>query len=277
MTALLLAALLLRAPGPIVLAGGIQGAPPGAEQAHPPESRPEPRGPAWVRDSLVYYHPCDEPKRPQFCAPGLTTTADASIASDPDGLFGSGLWTPKPLLIRGGLLSPHRPLTVSFWWRLRKDLPIDGGFELFTFQGMGIVSAFVRGKGEWCALKRPAGVLQIYYFQGIQNVNGIYDDDLAAHLDLRSGVWHHTAVVIRRASCVQLYMDGKMVCEATANGRDFSPADEVGSLLIGGGLVVDEILILNRAVDADQIADLYRGITRLRAYETLGGAADAKR
>jgi hypothetical protein len=79
--------------------------------------------------------------------------------------------------------------------------------------------------------------------------------NLAAHLDLHAGVWHHTAVVIRRASCAQLYTDGRPVMETTTNGRSFTPMDNVTSLEIGGGIVVDELLLLNRAVNADQIAD----------------------
>ncbi len=251
--------------------------------ARPPARPPAPnvggdgatdvRGPAWLRDCLVYHHAGSAPDRPELCPASLTTSADATVTTDPEGLFGAGLWTPKPIVLRGDALSPDRPLTLSFWWRLRKDMPVDGGFDLFTFQGRGIVSAFVRGKGEWCALQRPTGVLQVYYFPGVQNVNDLYDGDLAAHLDLKAGVWHHTAVVIRRASCVQLYTDGRLVAEASTSGRDFAAADEVRTLSIGGGVVVDEVLLLDRAIDADQVADYYRGVKRLREYATGRGEA----
>jgi hypothetical protein len=177
----------------------------------------------------------------------------------------------KPLILRGEALSPHRPLTLSFWWALTYDLTLEGGYSLFSFNGKGLVALFSRGKGEWCALQRPAGVFQVYYFEGIQNVNGIYDFDLLAHHDLRAGVWHHAAVVFRRATTAQVYIDGKPVYEVAISGREWNAADGLGNLSLGGGLDLDEVLILDRAVEGDMIGDYVRGLQRLREYMADGG------
>ncbi len=237
--------------------------------------------PPWL-EGCVAYHNSFEGKidAPDVNAAGILTDlayrngGDAAIkplVPAERGFVGRGLliqdWR-APLMLRGPALSPHRPLTLSFWWALPYDLALDGGYGLFSLNGKGMVSLFCRGKGEWCALQRPAGVFQVYYFQGIQNVNGIYDSDLLAHYDLHAGVWHHTAVVFRRATTCQVYTDGKPVFEVTISGREFSVADELTNLSFGGPLLMDELLILDRAVDGDMIADYVRGTQRLREYLT---------
>jgi len=194
----------------------------------------------------------------------------APVVTPEHGLFGQGLFVQDwraPFMVRSPALSPHRPLTLSFWWALPQDLKVDGGYMLFEYTGGGYIGLFCRGKGEWCALQRPAGVFQIYYFPGIQNVNGIYDYDLLAHQDLRAGVWHHSAVVSRQARTAQVYTDGKLVFEVTTSGRDFTEQDALQSLAFGGPLYMDELLILNRAVEGDMIADYVQGIERLREYQ----------
>jgi hypothetical protein len=230
------------------------------------------RGPAWMQECLIYYNTFEgKPDGPDVNTEGITVGEAAETAAG--GLFRRCLdTTAKPLVLKSAAFSAHRPLTLSFWWALPKDLPVDGGYSLFQFSGRGIVSAFTRGKGDWCALQRPAGVLQVYYFPGIQNVNGIYDYDLAAHLDLRAGVWHHTAVVLRQATNVQLYTDGKPVCEITLSGREFTKADALETLSLGGGVLLDEVAVLNRAVASGMIADYYRGVARLREYYAPDGA-----
>lgn len=193
------------------------------------------------------------------------------------GLIGKALdAVEKPLVLEGDALSPHRPLTISFWWALPRDLPIDGAFGLFQLTGRGFVAAFTRGKGEWCALQEPAGVLQVYDFPGIQDHNGIYDPKLSRSLDLRAGAWHHTAAVFRHASSVELYTDGVRVAEAATLGRELSEEDAIRSLSLGGGVLLDEVLILDRAVDAEGIEDYRRGMLRLREYHREGGAGEGE-
>ena len=218
-------------------------------------------GPPWFQESLVYYN--------AFDAPSVSTArieaSGGPAETVPNGLFGRGLPAlTTPLVLRGPALSPDRPMTLSFWWALPTDLPLDGGFSLFTLTGKGHISAFCRGKGDWCGLQRPAGVAQVYDFPGIQNVNDIYDFDLQKSLDLHVGVWHHTAVVFRRASSVQVYTDGRLATEIATSGREWTPGDDLTTLQLGGGVLLDEVAVLDRAVDADSIADYYKGVSQLR-------------
>lgn len=253
---------------------------PATLQAQEAPHRFRPLVPPWFEPCLVYHSSFED-------GTGLPDLNDAGLITDLDfrqgggepapecvkaleqGFVGCGLevfdWR-APLRLRGPAVSPHRPLTLSFWWALPRDLTIEGGFELCSLHGAGLVALFCRGKGEWCALQRPAGVLQVYYFQGIQNINGIYDFDLLSSLDLRRGVWHHTAVVFRRASTVQVYTDGKLVAEATLSGREFAAADNLQMLLLGGPLWLDELMVLDRAVEGQMIADYVRGVQQARAY-----------
>lgn len=226
--------------------------------------------PPWFSDAMAYHNDFEgaladaDVNLPQIKPEGPESTAE--------GLFGKALQlTDKSLIIRSEAVSPHRPLTLSFWWALTYDMVLESGYSLFQLDGKGMIALFSRGKGEWCALQRPAGVFQVYYFQGIQNVNGIYDSDLLSHYDLRKGVWHHTAVVFRRATTAQVYMDGQPVCEVTISGREWTAGDELRNLTIGGGLSVDELLILDRAVEGEMIADYVRGVQRLREYYAGGG------
>jgi hypothetical protein len=168
--------------------------------------------------------------------------------------------------------SPHRPFTASFWWALSEDARIDGVFGLFHLAGVrGLISHFSRGKGEWCALQRPVGVLQVYYLDGIANVNGIYEGDLLSRLDLRAGVWHHTAIVIRGASLTEVYTDGGKVFETRNNGRDFLPEDQLRDLRIGSfwgtRAFIDEVAVFQRALLPEEIADY---VTALRQMAAVG-------
>jgi hypothetical protein len=223
------------------------------------------RGPQWFRDAAIYFHDF-ESETPLLDSEKLQSQA---VAKPPAwGLFGGGLaTTDKPnLKLRGAALSAHGPLTISFWWSLPRDLPIDGAFNQFQLSGKGIINAFVKGKGEWCDLKKPAGVCQIYYFGGIQNVNGIYDFDLQKSLDLRANIWHHSAAVLRGGNTFQFFTNGKLVSEMTTSGRGWNAADELQNLEIGGGVILDDVAILNRAVDGDFLADYYRGVKQLHDY-----------
>lgn len=238
--------------------------------------------PPWLEPCVAYHHAFEgSPEQPDLNAAQIVTDLSARqgyregdepikpITSTEAGFVGRALhvqdWR-APLVLRGAALSPHRPLTLLMWWALPYDLTIDGGYSLFQLNGHGMVALFSRGKGEWCALQRPAGVFQVYYFNGIQNVNGIYDYDLLGHYDLRAGVWHHSAVVFRRATTAQVYTDGKLVFEVTISGREFSAEDQLHNLIIGGPLLVDELMVLDRAVEGDMIADYYEGSRRLREY-----------
>jgi len=226
-------------------------------------------GPEWFQANLLFRHGfADGADQPTVVAEGLAMGVTGDAAVVPRGWMGPALLTDGAgrLQLTGEALSPCRPLTLSFWWALPRDLAIDGGFGLFEIHGKGFVGQFCRGKGEWCALQRPAGVFQVYYFDGIQNVNGIYDFDLMATLDLRADAWHHTAVVFRQASRIEAYTDGRLVFDTTTAGRAFRPDDGLTTLVLGGGILLDEVAILKRAVAGDMIADYYRGARQARQY-----------
>ena len=228
--------------------------------------------PPWFETCVLYHNAFETgPDEPDVNAAEIET--DLQSTQPPQtherGLAGRCLDIrdpSAPLVLRSPALSPHRPLTISFWWALPYDLTLEGGYSLFSIRGKGMIALFSRGKGEWCALQRPAGVFQVYYFQGIQNVNDIYDGDLLSHYDLRAGVWHHAAIVCRRAATAQVYVDGRLVTQVTISGREWTAEDVLNDLTLGGPLLLDELLILDRAVDGGMIEDYYAGLSRLHEY-----------
>ena len=227
--------------------------------------------PPAFEDRLLYYNGFEQTEA-EVRAEQVEPKGKMALA--PDGFLSKGALAGKRgwLQLKSEAFSPHLPLTVSFWWALVEDHKIDGGFGLFHLGGgRGFVSHFSRGKGSWCALPRPAGILQVYNIPGIRNVNGIYARDLMAHVDLRGGVWHHTALVFRGASLVEVYTDGEKAWETRLRGRSFEATDGLHDLVIGtrGGaaMVIDEVVILRRALTPDDIA---RYVTALRQMRAVG-------
>jgi len=225
--------------------------------------------PPFLEDRLLYCNGFENPDgAPEINAANATQVG--KLAPSPSGVRGKGAVTDKTgaLVLRSPEFSPHRPLTVSFWWALREDAKIDSGFNLIHLQGRGIVSHFSRGKGDWCALQRNVAILQVYYFPGIQNINGIYDGDFAAHCELKAGLWHHSALVIQGASLVQVYTDGRLAWKARIDGRPFSEDDKIAEVTLGTrgapGLAIDEVLILRRALTPDELQTYYTAIRQMR-------------
>jgi len=226
--------------------------------------------PPALDDRLVYYNGFEGPDAEINRAKAVGLGAPPPAA---EGMRGRGALTGKagPLELRSPAFSPHKPLTVMFWWALEEDARIDSIFGLVRLGGRGFVSHFSRGKGQWCALRRNAAILQVYNFPGIQNVNGIYDTRWAEHVELRAGVWHHTALVVRGASLVQVYTDGRLAWSVRTAGRPFVEADGVNTLGVGTrgspGLRIDEVLVLRRALAPPEIAEY---CTILRAMRAVG-------
>lgn len=226
--------------------------------------------PPEFQDRLLYYNGFEGQGDDAELNPGgLKTVRTVPIA--PDGLSGRcGLaGEGSVLVLRGDALSPHKPLTVSFWWCLSEDAGLETGFGLVHLGGpRGYISHFCRGRGTWCALQRPAAVLQVYYIPGIKNVNGIYDGDLLAHLDLRARVWHHTALVVRGASLVEVYTDGRKAWGVRARGRRFRAEDAVRELVVGTRgrpkMAIDEVVVLRRAAAAEDLARYYAAVSQMR-------------
>ncbi len=157
-----------------------------------------------------------------------------------------------------------KPITVSMWWRLPEPMKPETGFHLVTLGANGYISNFVRGKGEWCALQKPTFVIQSYNFPGISNVNGIgYGDGWVTE-----GVWHHVALTVSEGSRVTVYWDGRLRSEFAVKGRLFGARDVVQSIQwgphwLGRGMTIDELIVLDRALRAEQIADYVTAVQKL--------------
>jgi len=226
--------------------------------------------PPGFEDRLLYYHGFErQDGKPEFCADGIEPSQPLPALEK--GFRGRGALTGarKAFQLTGDSLSPHLPLTVSFWWALEKDHPVDGGFDLCHLGGgKGYVSHFARGKGEWCALQKPAAILQVYNLPGVKNVNGIYDRDWAARMDLRAWTWHHTALVFRGASLVEVYTDGVRAWEVRTRGRSLRADDGFKALAVGSGhgtpVAIDEVIVLRRALTAGEIADYVAAMRKMR-------------
>ena len=240
-------------------------------QATPIETEPPILVPPWFQDSLIYHNSFEQAGAlPETNTAGIQMLDGSATTAAPIGLFGHGLSLEanKSFKLHSPVFSPHQPFTISFWWALKEDAKIDTGFNLFGLNGNGYIGHFVRGKGEWCALQRPTGVFQVYYFHGIQNSNLLYDYDLASSVNLKAGVWHHTAAVFRAASTIEIYTDGKKVTDIQIEGRLFRPEDNIQQLEcgpLGTGGTLDELIVLDRAVSADAIARYYSVISQMRA------------
>ena len=184
------------------------------------------------------------------CVPALTGRGFARSTGKGGGLSFAGL--DRPLT---------KPVTVSLWFRLEKPMADETGFHLISLRANGYISHFVRGKGQWCALKRPTFVVQLYRFPGISNVNGLLGSGRLAE-----AAWHHVAVAVSEGSRVRVFWNAKLRGEFSAKGRLFATADAVRSIDVGTHwlshpMTIDEVLILNRALTG---ADIQAYTTAIR-------------
>lgn len=216
---------------------------------------------------LLYHSFADGPSTPEINRVGArVSTTSGEIDS---GLTGPGLCvarSPKGngLTIHSPALSPHRPLTVSMWWRLETDMVPETCFHLLTLRGSpGMVANFVRGKGQWCALQEPRYVFQVHYYEGIPNHNGIWYGN--AWTD--AGVWHHSAMIVSNAATVRVYWDGRLRSDYSIRGRPFREGDggtlELGPTWLFHAMTMDEVLVLDRALTATEVSDYVTAVRRL--------------
>jgi len=114
-------------------------------------------------------------------------------------------------------------------------------------------------------------VLQVYYLPGIKNVNGIYDRDFMAHADLKSGVWHHTALVLTAGSLVSLYLDGERVSQIRTTGRPFHESDQLREMILGSNgslpIALDEVVILNRPLFDEEITTYVKAVRQMNQID----------
>jgi hypothetical protein len=145
-------------------------------------------------------------------------------------------------------------------------------FHLLTLSGGGMVSNFVRGRGEWCGLGEPTYVIQIYNYEGIANVNGIWHGNAW----MEPQVWHHVAMVFANATDVTVYWDGSPRSHHAIKGRPFNVRDggtlEIGPDWLFHPMTLDDVMVLDRALTAAEVAAYVQAVQRLRevAFPVLG-------
>jgi len=220
--------------------------------------------PPSFEDRVIYYNSFDGPA---INTEGLTEPRGLSPITG--GILGRCLdcAKSKAFTLTGEALSPHRPLSLSLWWCMTKDTPIDGGLGILHIQGKGIISNFVRGKGEWCGLQKPCAVFQVYYFPGIGNVNGLYDGAIWDRGMLKAGVWHNTVLTIAAGHSLYLYTDGQVVCHVETTGRPFAPEDGIRSVSFGSEapMLIAEIMVVDRALADWEVADYHTIVRQTKA------------
>lgn len=239
--------------------------------------------PPWFAHRVVYYNSFNDSGKAEINAAGFSEPAQIPIAADGFAGTGYACGMRNAFILRGDALSVHRPLTLSVWWRLDQDAQIDSGLQVFHLEGRGFISAFVRGKGTWCALPKPAAVFQCYNFPRVRNVNGIYDRGIWDKGALRAGLWHHTALTVASASALRLYTDGRPVAKIDVAGRLLSTEDAVRTLYLGnryGGIpmTLDEVAVVDRTLTPEEIARYHHALRQMAqaGYWGLQRAAVSK-
>ena len=221
-----------------------------------------------IAADVVFYHSFSRgADRPEINRLGVRVSA--ARAAPAGGLTGGGYRparTKAPIRLQKLAWPLHKPITASMWWRLDVPMKPETAFHLVSFRANGYLSNFVRGRGQWCALKEPTFVFQAYNFPGISNVNGIRFGDAWVKED----VWHHVAMTVSAGSRVCVYWDGRLRGEVNLKGRLFRPTDVIGSIdlgphWLGCPMTVDEILLLRRALSAEEIASYHTAVRHLAA------------
>jgi hypothetical protein len=230
--------------------------------------------PPGLADRVIFYHSFARgPMRPDLNLIGATL---ALAENDPArGLNGSGYMAGSgsaakkkgSFVLRSPALSVHRPLTVMFWWRLDEPMREETGFGVLALRGQGWISTFVAGKGPWCALREPTCVFQCYNFTGMENCNDVW----GGRAWFEPGVWHHAAITVSGAADIRIYWDGKVRTQYAPKQRLFKEGEinsvELGSSGNSPGMTLDEIVVLDRALSADEILTY---LAAARALAQLG-------
>ncbi len=220
--------------------------------------------PSWA-GRVVYYHGFEKsPGEAEMNLKGVKIACTSKDMAD-DGFFGKALkCDPKqPYRIAGEALSASKPLTLLAWWRLDEEMKDESCFHLITLCGRGHIASFVRGKGEWCGLREPTYISQIHGFTDIPNHNNPW----GGRAVFPKGEWHHCAISVGNANEVKIYWDGKLRETITAKGRRFAPDDtsvaEFGSNWLGHPMSIDEVVITDRVLSEDEIANYVKAMESL--------------
>ncbi len=232
--------------------------------------------PASLQDSVIYYNSF-EASNGKAEINKIAAKEQLNISHLTErGIVGKGYlsaagWKDGVIVISKDL-SPYKARSISVWWALDKDFEAGRVSQVFALRGKGkgYISAFFRGGGEdgWCALKKPAGIFQVYNFPGIKNINGIYNRDIVQLLSLKAKVWHNTIVTFSAGQDIVLYQDGNKVAEYVLQGRPLRENDGINKIDIGFGgnypMFLDEIAIYNRVLSPEEIEEyvnMVRGLS----------------
>jgi hypothetical protein len=223
--------------------------------------------PAWA-DRVVFYDSFESGfDRPEINR--LGAKLPPSDSTRPDGFAGRGCCLPlgpqhnAAMEIDSPALSIHRPLTLMCWFRLDAPMTESTGFQLLSLRGNGpYLTHFVAGKGPWCALKEPTFVCQVIAFPGIPQ----YNNPWGGRATFEPGVWHHVALTVANAAEIRVYRDGTLKETILPKGRPFRE-NEVHTAAFGSQghpMTLDEVLVLDRALAPDELADYVTASRSLR-------------
>jgi hypothetical protein len=240
--------------------------------------------PPALDDRAIFYHAFTKgADKPEINAAKATIEVQAAALAD--GFTGRGLAT-RPVEGRQQshgirMVSPafsvHRPLTVMFWWRLDAPMKETTGFGLIAIHNHGgrhdgYVSNFVAGKGPWCGLKEPTYISQLNGFPGLTDRNMPWGERVWSE----PGQWRHLAMTVTGARQIDIYWDGQHREMFQAQGRLFVEGDTNAIMLGPDGyqvpMTLDEIVVLDRGLTADEIAG-YR--TASRALQAISSGEQA--
>ena len=185
----------------------------------------------------------------------------------------SGKDARRPLRINSPRLSPHRPLTVMFWWRLDQEMQEDLTLCLFYGQSpgrRGYIANAVHGKSGWCALPQPTYISQVHGYEGLMN----HHNSWGGRVWPEAGQWRHWALTATGADRLTIFWDGRPRETIALKGRPFREGDVT---LVGLGeqysrdgkpdaaLTFDEVIVADRALTPEEIAAYVLAAQQLRA------------
>ena len=230
--------------------------------------------PAWS-ERVVFYHAFEQGMdQPAINRAGLEIRGEKTPRAT--GLVGRGYRAANqyakqtPLTIQGGGLSVHKPLTLMHWWRLDAPMEPETSFQLLRLGGSGHISSFVRGKGDWCALREPTYISQVWGFPGISN----YNNPWGGPAWFKDGEWHHVAITVANAREVRIYWDGVLRETILAKGRPFREGDVRVAALdcnwLYHPMTIDEVILLDRALRPEEVAQYVLAVRQLRAVNFPG-------
>lgn len=227
--------------------------------------------PAWA-DRVVFYHSFEQgADKPEINLMAAEVRGEKTAPAV--GFTGHGYQTPRPyekktpLTLLSPALSVHKPLTVMLWWRLDAPMKEDTCFQLLALRGTGWISSFVRGKGDWCGLREPTYISQLYNFAGISNHNNCW----GGRAWFEPGAWHHVAITVANAREIGIYWDGQRRETIVAKGRVFREGEvaaaDLGANWLFHPMTLDEVVVADRVLTAEEIAAYVLAVQALRQRE----------